>query len=178
MSAPLLIVGLGNPGPRYADTRHNLGHMVIDEIIGRQPGASIGAHRKTNSDIATFRIGERQVIAGYTRTMMNVSGPAVKALASFFKVAPSDIIVVHDELDLALGDIKVRPGGGDHGHNGLKSITAALGTKDYVRVSCGIGRPPGRMDPAAFVLGKFGAKEREELPIVAADAADAILARA
>ncbi len=165
---PFLVVGLGNPGARYAPTRHNLGVMVLEEVLARHPGSRLGVHRKTNTEACS--VGG--LILARPRSFMNLSGGPVRALADFYKVPPPRIVVIHDELDLDFGQVKTRPGGGDHGHNGLRSITKALGTKDYVRLSCGIGRPPGRMDPAAFVLKPFSRAEQEHLPILCADAAD------
>ncbi|MBC3186795.1 aminoacyl-tRNA hydrolase [Corynebacterium sp. zg-331] len=163
-----LVVGLGNPGSRYAHTRHNLGAMVLQEMLSRHPGARLSVHRKSNTEIYS----QGGLILARPRSMMNLSGTPVAALAAFFRVAPERIVVLHDELDLDFGRIKARPGGGDHGHNGLRSITKALDSGDYVRLSCGIGRPPGRMDPAAFVLKPFSRAEQEQLPILCADAAD------
>ncbi|WPF66842.1 MULTISPECIES: aminoacyl-tRNA hydrolase [unclassified Corynebacterium] len=165
-----LVVGLGNPGPRYARTRHNLGAMVLEELLSRHPGARLSVHRKTNTEVYS----QGGLILARPRSMMNLSGGPVAGLAQFFRVPPERIVVLHDELDLDFGQVKARPGGGDHGHNGLRSITKALGTKEYVRLSCGIGRPPGRMDPAAFVLKPFSRAEQEHLPILCADAADEV----
>lgn len=179
-SSPLLIVGLGNPGANYADTRHNIGWQVVDELAerARPMAASLSAHKRTNSQVAELTAGrllDRQVILAKPQVFMNLSGGPVKALAGYFKAAPADLVVIHDELELDFGQIKLRQGGGDHGHNGLKSVTKSLGTKDYWRLSVGIGRPPGRMDPAKFVLQNFGKHEAAEVPIICADAADEIL---
>lgn len=163
-----LIVGLGNPGAKYASTRHNAGVLVIDELLNRE-GARLSAHKKTNTEVAELNGG---LVVARTRGYMNVSGGPVKALAGYFKVSPGEIYVVYDELDLDFGEVKLRAGGGDHGHNGLKSVSASLGTRDYNKLAVGIGRPPGRMAPADYVLKPFSKKETEELPIIAADAAD------
>lgn len=174
--SPLLIVGLGNPGAKYADTRHNIGVMLLDELASRiSPApASFAVHKRTNTEIAEVRHQGRRLVLARTRGYMNVSGGPVKALATFFKIPPADIIVAHDEMELDFGQVRLRPGGGDHGHNGLKSVSRSLGTKDYQRLALGIGRPPGRMDPAAFVLKPFTRQEAGDLPFLLADAADEI----
>lgn len=174
--SPILIIGLGNPGAQYADTRHNVGVMVLDELASRvSPApANFSLHKRSSSDIAEVRLRDRRVILARPRSFMNLSGGPVKALATFFKISPTNIVVIHDELDLDFGQARLRLGGGDHGHNGLRSVTKSLGTKDYQRVAVGIGRPPGRMDPAGFVLKPFGKQEVAELPFLCDDAADAI----
>lgn len=172
-SEALLVVGLGNPGPKYERTRHNIGFDAAEELAERH-GGNFSAHKRTNADVAEINIRGRKVIVAKPRTFMNVSGGAVKALANYFKISPANIVVIHDELDMDFGEVRLRRGGGDHGHNGLRDTTKALGTKEYYRLSCGIGRPPGRMAPAAFVLKPFARKELEELPIICADAADLI----
>ena len=169
----LLVVGLGNPGPKYDKTRHNIGFEAATELVERH-GGRFSAHKRTNADIAELNIAGRKVIVAKPRTFMNVSGGAVKALSNYFKFAAKNIVVIHDELDIDFGEVRLRLGGGDHGHNGLRDTTKALGTKDYYRLSCGIGRPPGRMEPRAYVLKPFARKELEELPIICADAADLI----
>lgn len=170
-----LIVGLGNPGSKYSTTRHNVGRMVIDELLDRQmPAARLSTHKKTNTDIAEVTISGRKVVLAQPRTYMNVSGGPVQQLAAFFKIPAENIIVVYDDLEGDPGEVKLRQSGGDKGHNGLKSITKSLGTKDYWRLSCGIGRPPGRMDPAAYVLKPFPKSEAADVAIMCADAADAI----
>ncbi|QPK83874.1 aminoacyl-tRNA hydrolase [Corynebacterium qintianiae] len=166
-----LIVGLGNPGPSYAATRHNAGVVVLDELLDRE-GARLSVHKKTNTEVAELSGGR---VLARTRGYMNVSGGPVKALAGYYKVSPSEIYVLYDELDLPFGEVKLRAGGGDHGHNGLKSVSASLGTRDYNKLAVGIGRPPGRMAPADYVLKPFSKKEAEELPIVAADAVDLLM---
>ncbi|MDN6264095.1 aminoacyl-tRNA hydrolase [Corynebacterium casei] len=172
-SDALLVVGLGNPGPKYERTRHNIGFEAAQELVERHFGR-FSAHKRTNAEVAALNIGGRRVIVAKPRTFMNVSGGAVKALANYFKISPANIVVIHDELDMDFGEVRMRLGGGAHGHNGLRDTTKALGTKDYHRLSCGIGRPPGRMAPAAYVLKPFAKKELDELPIICADAADLI----
>lgn len=176
----ILIVGLGNPGPQYASTRHNAGVMVIDELLTRvlPMPAQLSAHKKTNTEIAELAAdrlaANDQVVLARTRSFMNVSGGPVKALMDYFRVQPKDLYVVYDELDLDLGEVKLRVSGGDHGHNGLKSVTKAVGNT-YNKLAVGIGRPPGRMAPADYVLKPFAAKEQIEITIAAANAADEVL---
>lgn len=180
-TSPLLVVGLGNPGPKYAGNRHNIGHMVVDELASRTlpTPAAFSAHKRSNAEIVQARWGSgdggRQVVLAKPRTYMNLSGGPVAALAKFFRIAPADVIVVHDELDLDPGVIRLKQGGGEGGHNGLRSTSKSLGTRDYLRVRVGIGRPPGRQDPADYVLRDFSPAERsDDLAIWVADAADAV----
>ncbi|GAA1737418.1 aminoacyl-tRNA hydrolase [Nonomuraea sp. AD125B] len=163
-----LIAGLGNPGPEYAGNRHNAGFMVLDELAARA-GARFKAH-KSRSEVCETRAA----ILAKPLTYMNLSGGPVKALSDFYKIGPERLIVVHDELDVPYGALRAKLGGGDNGHNGLKSITKVLGTRDYLRVRFGIGRPPGRMDPAAFVLKDFATAERKDLPFLVDRAADVV----
>ena len=173
-----LIAGLGNPGPEYAGNRHNCGFMVADLLAGRI-GASFKRDR-SRARVAAGQLAGFPVTLAKPQTFMNLSGGPVAALARFYKVPTERLIVIHDELDLPLRTIRLKQGGGDNGHNGLRSVTAALGTRDYVRVRVGIGRPPGRMDPADFVLHNFSAAERKVLPEIlerSADAVEAVLQR-
>jgi PTH1 family peptidyl-tRNA hydrolase len=172
MAEPLLVVGLGNPGPQYAKTRHNIGFMVAELLAGRI-GAPFKVHKRSGAEIATGRLGGRSVVLAKPRTFMNESGRQVGPLAKFYSVAPADVIVIHDELDIDFGRLRLKLGGGEGGHNGLRSVANALGTKDFQRVRIGIGRPPGRKDPAAFVLENFTAAERTEVPTICEQAADA-----
>jgi PTH1 family peptidyl-tRNA hydrolase len=167
-----LVAGLGNPGPDYAGNRHNAGHMVAD-LLAERMGARFKAHRSRN-EIAEGRLAGVPVTLAKPRSYMNLSGGPVAALGAFYKVPPERIVVVHDELDIPFGSVRLKFGGGDNGHNGLRSITQALGTNGYNRVRVGIGRPPGRMDAATFVLRDFSAAERKELPLVIDRAADAV----
>jgi PTH1 family peptidyl-tRNA hydrolase len=167
-----IIVGLGNPGPEYAGNRHNAGQMVLDLLAGRI-GARFKAHR-TRNDIAEGRVSGQPVTLARPRSYMNLSGGPVAALLGFYKLSPERLVVIHDELDVSFGVVRLKLGGGDNGHNGLRSITSSLGTRDYYRARFGIGRPPGRMDPAAFVLKDFSAQERKELPFALDRAADAV----
>jgi PTH1 family peptidyl-tRNA hydrolase len=172
-TGPALIVGLGNPGSEYERTRHNAGFMVADVLAGRV-GGRFTAHKKSGADLLEARLDGRKVLLAKPRSFMNVSGRPVAALARFFSVPPTEVIVVHDELDLPFGSIRLKRGGGEGGHNGLRSISSALTTKDYVRVRFGIGRPPGRQDPADYVLKPFASTERKELPVIVEQAADAV----
>ncbi|WP_077088167.1 aminoacyl-tRNA hydrolase [Mycobacterium rhizamassiliense] len=172
MAEPLLVVGLGNPGDNYARTRHNVGFMVADLLAGRL-GSKFKAHKRSGAEIASGRLAGRSVVLAKPRCYMNESGRQVGPLAKFYSVAPADVIVIHDDLDLEFGRVRLKIGGGEGGHNGLRSVASALSTKDFQRVRIGIGRPPGRKDPAAFVLENFTAAERAEIPTVCEQAADA-----
>jgi peptidyl-tRNA hydrolase, PTH1 family len=167
-----LIVGLGNPGPEYAGNRHNAGFLVADLLAAR---ASVTFKRdRSRAQVATGRLAGSQVVLAKPMTFMNLSGGPVASLRGFYKIPAEGIVVVHDELDIPFGSIRLKLGGGDNGHNGLRSLTASLGTRDYYRVRVGIGRPPGRMDPADFVLRDFAKAERTELPVIVETAADAV----
>jgi peptidyl-tRNA hydrolase, PTH1 family len=172
-----LIAGLGNPGPGYAGNRHNVGAMVAD-VLAERIGARFRAG-KFQAAVAEGRLAGQPVTLGKPLTYMNLSGGPVAGLAGYYRIPAGQIVVIHDELDLPFGTIRLKRGGGDNGHNGLRSVTASLGTREYYRVRFGIGRPPGRMDPAVFVLRDFSAAERKELPFLldrAADAAEVLLA--
>ncbi len=174
---PALVVGLGNPGPDYAGTRHNVGFRVVDLLATRAGGGRFSKHR-SNADVLECRLVGRRVVLAKPRTYMNVSGAPVVNLARYFAVPVEDVVVVHDELDLGFGVVRLKRGGGEGGHNGLRSITSAVGTRDYLRVRFGIGRPPGRQDPADYVLKRFSGAEAKELEFavdLAADAAEALL---
>ena len=172
MAEPLLVVGLGNPGPQYAKTRHNVGFMVAD-LLAARIGAPFKVHKKSGAEVATGRLGGRPVVVAKPRCYMNESGRQVGPLAKFYSIAPGDVIVIHDELDIDFGKVRLKLGGGEGGHNGLRSVASALGSKDFQRVRIGIGRPPGRKDPAAFVLEPFSSTERTEVPLLCELAADA-----
>jgi peptidyl-tRNA hydrolase, PTH1 family len=172
-----IIAGLGNPGPEYAGNRHNAGHMVLALLAERMGGRF--KHRSGN-DIAEGRLAGQPVTLARPRSYMNLSGGPVAGLRAFYKLSPERVVVIHDELDVAFGAVRLKLGGGDNGHNGLRSISQSLGTRDYYRVRFGIGRPPGRMDPAAFVLKDFSAAERKELPFAidrCADAAETLITK-
>jgi PTH1 family peptidyl-tRNA hydrolase len=174
-----LVVGLGNPGAEYERTRHNVGQMVLDELASRTR-ESFKRHR-SGARIAEVRLGvapggvpgPRVVLAAPT-SYMNVSGGPVAGLAKYFDVGVDHLVVVHDELDVPFGSVRLKRGGGEGGHNGLRSISKSLGDKDYARVRVGIGRPPGRQDPADFVLKEFSTTEKKELPFLLGDSADAV----
>ncbi|WP_245988506.1 aminoacyl-tRNA hydrolase [Flexivirga caeni] len=169
--APWLIVGLGNPGPQYAGNRHNVGAMVIDRMA-RDAGTSLRAH-KAGALAASIRLAGQPVVIATPTSYMNESGGPVAGLMRFFKAPLERLIVVHDELDIEFATLRLKRSGGEGGHNGLKSISKSVGSKDYLRVRVGIGRPPGRMDPAAYVLKNFTATERAELEFLVPEAAEA-----
>ena len=169
-----LVVGLGNPGPTYASTRHNIGAMVIAELAQRH-SARLSRHKRAVADVAEVRINGHLVILANPLSFMNDSGGPVKALAQFYKVPTDHIIVLHDELDIACGTVRCKFGGGDNGHNGLKSVRAAFGVGDWYRVRLGIGRPPGRQDPADFVLKSFSSAENPHVTQLRSVGADAVV---
>jgi PTH1 family peptidyl-tRNA hydrolase len=172
MAEPLLVVGLGNPGPNYAKTRHNLGFLVAD-ILADRIGSGFKVHKRSGAEVTTGRLGGRSVVLAKPRVYMNESGRQVGPLASFYSVAPADIVVIHDELDIEFGRIRLKFGGGIAGHNGLRSVASALSTNDFQRVRIGVGRPPGRQSGASFVLENFNSRERLEVPTICEQAADA-----
>lgn len=172
MAEPYLVVGLGNPGPTYAKTRHNVGFAVADLLAGHI-GSNFKVHKRSGAEVATGRLGGRPVVLAKPRCFMNESGRQIGPLAKFYSVPPADIVVIHDELDLEFGRIRLKFGGGVAGHNGLRSTSSALGTNDFQRVRIGIGRPPGRKPGATYVLENFSATERVVLPTICEQAADA-----
>lgn len=174
-TAPWLIVGLGNPGPEYARHRHNVGFMVAD-LIAQRAGLRFSRHRRVAADVAEgrLRIGGPRIVLVKPLTFMNLSGGPVAGLAQFYKVPVGQVIAVHDELDVPYEQLRLKQGGGEGGHNGLRSMSSSLGSKDYVRVRFGIGRPPGRQNPADFVLSDFTTVERKELDFFIDRAADAV----
>jgi PTH1 family peptidyl-tRNA hydrolase len=170
-----LVVGLGNPGPAYRGNRHNVGFHVLD-LLARRAGGRFTKHR-ARADVLEGRLGPLpapRVVLAEPRSYMNESGGPVAGLAGFYKVPVEQLVVVHDELDLPYGSLRLKRGGGDNGHNGLRSITKSLGSRDYLRVRFGIGRPPGRMDPADYVLRDFTPAERKDLDFHVDRAADAV----
>ncbi|WP_328292498.1 aminoacyl-tRNA hydrolase [Kineococcus sp. NBC_00420] len=179
MSDVWLVVGLGNPGAEYERTRHNVGQMVLDELASRTR-VSFKKHR-SGARVAEARLGvlpggapgPRVVLAAPT-SYMNVSGGPVAGLAKYFDVDVEHLVIVHDELDVPFGSVRLKRGGGEGGHNGLRSVSKSLADKDYARVRVGIGRPPGRQDPADFVLKEFATTEKKDLPFLVMDAADAV----
>jgi len=174
MPDAVLVVGLGNPGPEYERTRHNLGYRVVD-ILCERLGARLRPLKGTPAFVAEARDGDHRFILAKPTTYMNVSGDAVGALMRYFKIPVSEVIIVHDDLDLSLGAVRVKRGGGDGGHNGLGSITRRLKTPDYVRVRLGIDRPHGRKDAADYVLEPFRKDEEDEVGVVLQEAADAVM---
>jgi PTH1 family peptidyl-tRNA hydrolase len=168
-----LVVGLGNPGPGYAGHRHNVGQMALAELAHRV-SATFKSH-KANATVAEARLspGGPKLILAKPNSFMNLSGGPVAALLRFYDLDASRLIVLHDELDIPFDTVRLKSGGGHGGHNGVRDIAAAIGTPDFVRVRIGIGRPPGRQDAADFVLKPFSGAERELLPSLLSDAADA-----
>lgn len=171
--SPWLVAGLGNPGKEYANTRHNVGYMVLD-LLAERMGEKFAKHRRANADAVEGRFDGARVVLVRSRHYMNESGAAIRAAADYSNIPLSNIIVVHDELDIDFDAIKVKVGGGDGGHNGIKSTKKSLGSGDFFRVRVGVGRPPGRQDAADYVLRSFGSSERKELPSVVDSAADAV----
>jgi PTH1 family peptidyl-tRNA hydrolase len=173
--SPWLVVGLGNPGPHYAQHRHNVGYLVIEELATRTR-STFARHKSGTADVAeghTHPGGPRLVLVR-PRSYMNEAGGPVSAVARYYQASPDRLVVVHDELDIPFDTLRVKRGGGDNGHNGLRSIRAALGTGDFYRVRVGIGRPPGRQSPADFVLSGYSSAERKILPFQVDRAADAV----
>jgi len=174
MASTWLVVGLGNPGPRYATTRHNIGQMVVDELAGRR-GERFREHKAGARVVETWlRPGGDKLVLVKLNSFMNVSGTPVAALARFYSVEPDHVVVVHDELDIPYDSIRLKVGGGHGGHNGVRDIARALATADFPRVRAGIGRPTGRQDPADWVLAPFGSVEQKTLPNFLTDVADAV----
>ena len=171
-----LVVGLGNPGPSYAGNRHNIGYMVNDELAARG-GSGFRPHKTGRADVVEGRIGGpggARVVLARPRCYMNETGGPVSALAKFYKVPVERVIAVHDELDIAFDTLRVKKGGGDNGHNGLRSMRRSLDSGEFYRVRVGIGRPPGRQSPADFVLSDYSSAERKILPFQIDRAADAV----
>ncbi len=174
-----LVVGLGNPGPAYAAHRHNVGYLVLDELAGRL-GSGFRSHKTGRADVVEGRLGAPgapdapRVVLARPKSFMNEVGGPVKALATFYRVPLERVVVVHDELDIDFGTLRVKRGGGDNGHNGLRSLRSSLGGGDFYRVRAGIGRPPGRQDVSDFVLSGYSAAQRKELPFQVDSAADAV----
>ncbi len=176
--SPWLVVGLGNPGTRYQGNRHNVGARTV-AALAAELGCSLRAHR-SRAEVAQARLPARagvpgqQLVLAVPGSFMNESGGPVAGLLRFFRVEPARLLVVHDELDLPFGRLRLKRDGGEGGHNGLRSISQSIGTKDYCRLRLGIGRPPGRMDPADFVLRDFTGTERTNADLMVAEAADAV----
>lgn len=167
-----LVVGLGNPGPAYAANRHNVGFLIADVLADRVGGRFKG-HR-SGCEVLEGRLAGRRAVLAKPRSFMNLAGGPVAGAVRFYKIDPADLVVLHDDLDLPFGTVRLKLGGGEGGHNGLRSVSKSLSTRDYLRVRFGIGRPPGRLDPADFVLRDFSLIERRELPVLLDHAADAV----
>ncbi len=173
-----LVVGLGNPGPKYAGHRHNVGYLVAEELAERL-GSPFKSHKTGRADVVEGRIGAPgtagpRVVLARPRSFMNELGGPVKALATFYKVPAERIVAVHDELDIPFGTMRIKLGGGDNGHNGLRSLRSSLGTGEFHRVRIGVGRPPGRQEVADFLLSDYTTAERKEIPLQVVLAADAV----
>ena len=164
---------MGNPGAKYEKTRHNVGHMVVD-LLASRAGGSFRAHKTSGMLAAQLSFHGRGVILGKPTAYMNVCGPQIAKLAKYFSVPPADVVAVHDELDIGFGLVRLKRGGGEAGHNGLRSLSSSLGTKDYARIRVGVGRPPAGMETADFVLAGFNAAERKELPDLVERSAEAV----
>jgi len=168
-----LIVGLGNPGPTYANTRHNVGYLVAD-VLAERIGGNFKAHASRRADVVEGRLADQRVVIGRARSFMNESGGAVSTLAKYYDVDAERVVAIHDEIDIGLGQLRVKFGGGDNGHNGLKSLRKSLGTGDFFRVRVGVGRPSGSGEVHDHVLKSFNVAERRELPFLMVEAADAV----
>lgn len=168
-----LVVGLGNPGPEYEATRHNVGFLVVEELA-RRVGGRFRSHKRARAHVVEAHLAGRRAVLVKPQTYMNDSGRAVAPLRDFYRVDLAHIVAVHDELDLPYGSLRLKLGGGDNGHNGLRSMRQSLGSGDFHRARFGIGRPPGRMDPSAFVLRGFGSQERKDLDVHVVRTADAV----
>jgi len=168
-----LVAGLGNPGPEYLDTRHNVGQMVIERLAD---SLKINFADEPKGAIAEVSLGEKHLFLIKPATFVNSSGPAIKAVATKLKILPANLIVVHDDIDLDFPVLKIKQGGSSGGQRGLNSIIAALSSDEFLRLRLGVGRPPGRMDPADFVLSPFTPKEWTEMDVVISSAAEAVLA--
>jgi PTH1 family peptidyl-tRNA hydrolase len=160
-----LIVGLGNPGPSYAATRHNIGASAVEDLA-KSIGEKLTKHKRAIANVAEARMSGAKVILANPQSYMNESGGPVSGLLKYYDLEPQQLIVLHDELDIPAAALRVKFGGGDNGHNGLKSIRASIGTGDFYRIRMGIGRPVGQQDPADFVLKAFNSTEKVELPIM------------
>lgn len=169
----MIVIGLGNPGKEYVNTRHNVGFIVAEELA-----KSVGISLKERGCRAIWgngTVGERQMVVAKPQTFVNSSGEAARCLIDYFRVSPSELLVIHDDLDLPLGKIRVKEDGGSGGHKGIDSIISILGTRDFTRIRVGIGRPPGRQDPTRFVLRPFTARQSKEMKLATATAAEAVV---
>jgi PTH1 family peptidyl-tRNA hydrolase len=171
-TSPWLVIGLGNPGAEHARNRHNAGYLVVD-VLADRVGAKFKTH-KAHAEVVETRIGDQRAVLAKPRSYMNTSGGPASGLVKFFKVPLERVVVVHDELDLDFGMLRLKAGGGDNGHNGLKSLRSSLGSGEFLRVRLGVGRPPGRQDPADFLLRDYPSAVREEVGVQVERAADAV----
>ena len=168
----ILVLGLGNPGRRYVNTRHNVGFLVVDRLAGRQ-GCSI-TRNQLGAQVETVGLGTERAILAKPQSFMNLSGQVAASLRGYYKVENDAIVVVHDDVDLPFGDVRLKVGGGHGGHNGLRDLKAKLGREGFVRVRVGVSRPPPGWDTADYVLGQWTAAEAADLDSVVDAAADAV----
>lgn len=169
-----IIVGLRNPGSEYAGTRHNVGAEVAEALAARWDVRLKRGPLRVRADLTRHAIRDRSVILAVPRTFMNTCGPAVVSILRYYKAGPEDLLVIHDDIDLPFARLRLQHARGTGGHNGVKSIVQSLGNNEFHRLKVGVGRPPGRMDPAAFVLRSFSRSEREEVDFLVQDAADVV----
>lgn len=169
-----LVVGLGNPGDRYEHTRHNVGADTVRRLAAVEHG-SFSRNKRTRCDIAEVTVGDHRLVLAVPDSYMNLSGDPTQAAAAWYKVPTERVVVCHDDLDLEPGRLRLKRGGSHAGHNGLKDIDRALGSRDYLRVRIGIGRPPGRMPARDHVLRRFAPSERETMDVALAEAAEAVV---
>lgn len=169
-----VVVGLRNPGSEYHGTRHNVGAEVIAELARRHGERFRAKTMRTRSEVAEIRLGGEKVVLAAPMSYMNESGGPVSAVLRHFKAEIADLLVVHDDIDLDFGRLRVQVGGGSGGHNGIRSLERSLGTREFSRLKVGVGRPPGRQDPADFVLRRFSSGERPEVDLLVVDAADVV----
>ncbi len=168
------VVGLRNPGLEYVGTRHNVGFEVVEVLCAHHRVTLSSGPSRVRAEVGDYRLGSERVVLGAPQAFMNDSGPPVASMLSYFKVDVDDVLVIHDDIDLPFGRLKVQFGGGNAGHNGLRSVERSLGTNEFARLKVGVGRPPGRMDPAAYVLKRFSGDERLEIDFLVDDAADVV----
>lgn len=169
-----IVVGLRNPGSEYAGTRHNVGAEVIAELAHRHGERFKAKTMRTRSEVAEIRVGPEKVVLAAPMSYMNESGGPVSATLRYLKGEIDDLLVIHDDIDLDFGRLRIQVGGGSGGHNGIRSLEKSLGTRDFARLKVGVGRPPGRQDPAAYVLKPFSGAERSEVDLLVVDAADVV----
>jgi PTH1 family peptidyl-tRNA hydrolase len=169
-----VVVGLRNPGSEYEGTRHNIGVEILAELAQRHSERFRAKMMRTRSEIAELRIESEKVVLAAPMSYMNESGGPVSATLRHFKSEVDDLLVIHDDIDLEFGRLRIQVGGGSGGHNGIRSLEKSLGTREFSRLKVGVGRPPGSQDPAAFVLKRFSSKERVEMDLVVVDAADVV----